>query len=482
MAHNNQWKNRKLNNTSSRLEWFYRVRWKSAGPVAIISVLFLAPGLALAQGDNPAINSLAGHPATLFPHPIDSRWWISGQINLILQGHPAFPAKYTGTHSVRTNGEIRNSRVLTLYTGLTITRLTEVFAVLESAGGHGLSGAVGLAGLTNADVVRNPELGPAPYVARILVRQIVPLSRELTTQERGPLALQTQIPVRRLEIRAGKLALPDSFDVNSVGSDDHLQFMNLTAVSNAAWQYAGDSRGYTYGLLLEYVDRSYSLRFAEALMPTLPNGTDVDWNLRRAHAENLEFEYRPALPRKRPTAVRLLAFVNHSNCGSYSDAIKLYQEGETPRPNIEVTRQQGRIKYGFGVNIEHEVADGLRAFARFGWDDSRFESFEVSQNFDLGADYSGSRWRRSRDKIGVAVLSNAIARNVQRYLMLGGTGILLGDGALRYGRENIVETYYNLHIWRGVYAAFDLQHVWNPGYNQDRGPVWVPSLRLHLEL
>jgi high affinity Mn2+ porin len=64
---------------------------------------------------------------------------------------------------------------------------------------------------------------------------------------------------------------------------------------------------------------------------------------------------------------------------------------------------------------------------------------------------------------------------------LGGLGFLLGDGRLNYGRENIVETYYTAHVWRGIYTSFDLQHINNPGYNRDRGPVLVPSLRLHLE-
>jgi hypothetical protein len=27
----------------------------------------------------------------------------------------------------------------------------------------------------------------------------------------------------------------------------------------------------------------------------------------------------------------------------------------------------------------------------------------------------------------------------------------------------------------------DLQHIDNPGYNRDRGPVVVPGLRLHVE-
>ena len=67
------------------------------------------------------------------------------------------------------------------------------------------------------------------------------------------------------------------------------------------------------------------------------------------------------------------------------------------------------------------------------------------------------------------------------YLALGGKGFLLGDGALTYRRENILETYYTLHLWRGVFTSFDLQHINNPGYNRDRGPVLVPGLRLHLE-
>jgi carbohydrate-selective porin OprB len=56
-----------------------------------------------------------------------------------------------------------------------------------------------------------------------------------------------------------------------------------------------------------------------------------------------------------------------------------------------------------------------------------------------------------------------------------------GDGGLKYGREDIVEAYYNLHVWRGLFSAFDLQHINHPGYNRDRGPVLVPGLRFHLE-
>jgi hypothetical protein len=36
-------------------------------------------------------------------------------------------------------------------------------------------------------------------------------------------------------------------------------------------------------------------------------------------------------------------------------------------------------------------------------------------------------------------------------------------------------------LFSGFSASFDLQHVANPAYNRDRGLLWIPSLRLHLE-
>ena len=44
------------------------------------------------------------------------------------------------------------------------------------------------------------------------------------------------------------------------------------------------------------------------------------------------------------------------------------------------------------------------------------------------------------DKLGGVFVSNGISADHQKYLALGGLGFLLGDGALNYGRENIVES------------------------------------------
>src|SRR5580700_8691236 len=169
---------------------------------------------------------------TVFPHSETSRYWISGQANIILQWHGSFPAAYSGKNSFRTVPENATSKVYTLYLGYELTHSTEVYLDMESAGGRGLSNALGLAGFTNLDVVRNPSLGDVPYVARIMIRQIIPLSDERITAERTPLSLATSLPARRLEVRLGKFTMPDFLDVNSYGDDSHLQFLNWTVDNN----------------------------------------------------------------------------------------------------------------------------------------------------------------------------------------------------------------------------------------------------------
>jgi high affinity Mn2+ porin len=188
---------------------------------------------------------------TLFPHSETSRYWISGQANIVLQWHGRFPAAYSGTNSLKPVPENATSKVYTLFLGYELTHTTEVYLDVESAGGHGLSNALGLAGFTNLDVVRNPSLGDVPYLARLMLRQIIPLSKERVAVERGPLALATSLPARRLEFRLGKFTIPDFFDANTYGTDSHLQFLNWTVDNDGAYDYAANTRGYTDGAILE---------------------------------------------------------------------------------------------------------------------------------------------------------------------------------------------------------------------------------------
>ena len=100
-----------------------------------------------------------GAPPTVFPHSATARWWVSGQINVVFQAHPDFHALYSGPNSLSAKAEHATSRVLTLYTGYRLSKRTEALFDLESAGGRGISDALGMAGFTNVDVVRNPIAG-----------------------------------------------------------------------------------------------------------------------------------------------------------------------------------------------------------------------------------------------------------------------------------------------------------------------------------
>lgn len=385
---------------------------------------------------------------------------------------------------MRPEAEHQVSRLFTLYTGYQLTKNTEVLFAPESTGGRGIGDALGLAGFTNLDVVRNPELGPKPYVSRLMIHQIIPFSSERVVATRGPLSLATELPARRLEIRFGKIALAEFFDLNTVGTDSHFQFMNWTVDNNGAYDYAADTRGYTVGAIFDYEARRWGLRYAETLMPKVANGLNLDARLTRARAENIEFELRRSVFADRQGALRLLAFVNHANMGSYREAVEDFVAGKTPAPDITAHPLRTTVKYGFGANFEQELNGWLMAYGRWGWNEGRHESYvytEVDQTFALGLGFLPKQWKRKLDRAGVTFVSNGISHDHQTYLALGGRGFLLGDENLNYGRENILEMYYTIHIWSGVFGSFDFQHIHNPGYNRDRGPVTVPGLRLHIE-
>jgi len=420
----------------------------------------------------------------MLPHPESDRLWLSGQANFISQWHPAFHSPYSGKNSLPPEAQDATSRVLTLFTGLRLTGTAELLCDVQESGGHGIGEALGLGGITNLDVVRNTTLSKKPYVARLMWHQIIPLGNKNAAAERTPYSLFSELPERRLELRFGKFSMVDFFDLNSYGSDTNFQFMNWAVDNNGAYDYAADTRGFTFAALMEYHDRHWSARFAEGLMPKLANGINLDANMGRARAENVEVEFHRRVIGHQEGILRLLAFVNHANMGSYRAAIDNFLAGRTPVPEITAHPLQTTVKYGFGLNFEQPLNDWMGVFARWGWNEGRHESYaytEVDETEQIGLGGSGKRWHRRFDRAGLVFVSNAISRDHQQYLALGGFGFLLGDGRLNYGRENIVETYYTLHVWRGFYPSLGFQYVDHPGYNRDRGPVVVPTLRLHLE-
>ncbi len=118
-----------------------------------------------AQADDTA-SPPANDPEAMLPHFKDTRFWLSGQTNFIFQAHPDFHAAYSGPNSLSRHYEKATSRVMTLYTGVRLNNSTEVLVDIEEAGVAALSTGLGLAGNTDLDIVRNPQLSKAPYLGR----------------------------------------------------------------------------------------------------------------------------------------------------------------------------------------------------------------------------------------------------------------------------------------------------------------------------
>jgi hypothetical protein len=418
----------------------------------------------------------------MFRHSDETKYWVSGQINFIMQFHPSFYAAYSGQNSLLAEYEQAHSRVLTFYTGYQFDQSNEIIADAEEAGGFGFSETHGVAGFPNLDSARQPYLGAQPYLARLFYHHVFAISAEKAAANRGPLALFTSLPARLLDVRVGMFSLVDFFDINGVQGDSHLQFLNWAIDQNAGYDFAADPRGYTWGVIVEYQCKKWGLRFGEALMP---QGDGLEWNLRKANTSNIEFELHQGFLKKKAGIVRAMAYINNGNMGIYQYANEQYLAGKVVPPDITNHPLWLTTKYGFGVNFEQALSPYVIVGGRFGWDNGKTETWsftEVDQNIALGAGFVGHMWRRNYDRAGTAFFTNGLKSEHAQYLSYGGLGLVLGDGGLRYGRETGIATYYTAHIWRGIYAGPDFQYIWNPGYNQARGPVVVPSLRIHFEL
>ncbi len=320
-------------------------------------------------------------------------------------------------------------------------------------------------------------------MSRLLLHYIVPLGGGTVENTPSILELDSSLPARRLEFYFGKFSLADFFDHNAYANDDHSQFMNWTADQNGAWDFAANTSGYTYGAYAEFDDHNWSFRYAEALMTKDPNGRYLDLHITNNKAENAQISwgYSPSTNGE----VRLLGFVDEARMGSFANALAAWRAGLTPVPEVSAVRQVGAHEYGFGLNWQQGLPRGIGLFARAGWNNGKYESYsftEVNNTVEGGIEVPGNLWGRPRDHAGVAFVSNGISREHQKYLAAGGLGFMLGDGGLTYGREQIVEAYYNLNLPIGLSIAPDIQYVRNPGYNQVRGPVVVYGMRLHIHM
>lgn len=408
---------------------------------------------------------------------------LGAQYTGVDQHQYALRSPYSGPLSLRRKGDTKRSHTFGVYFGVQLPVHFQGYVDVEKFDGEGVSGATGLGGLTNGDVVRSgtATLRKRPYVARHFIRYELPLGARTHAVERAVDQLPGIDYDRRLELKLGKMAVSDDFDKNRYSNSTRTQFMDWSLWNNSAWDFAADTRGYTNGLVVAFVDKAWELRYGLYQMPFLANGQTLD-SIRHAASHNLELTLHPTPD---SWVLRGLLYYNRARMGVYRDAIAgAALSGQVP--DIVANDRPGRHKFGYGVNFEMPLADAgdTGIFARFGWNDGATESFaftEVDRNFQLGGQLSGAHWGRAQDHVGIALAIDGLSNDHRDYLAAGGSGFLLGDGRLHYGAERILEAYYSIRVMPHVWISPDVQYIQNPSYNRDRGPARFASLRLHLE-
>lgn len=403
-----------------------------------------------------------------------------GQATYIRQLKPAFPADYSGPKSLETNRAWSRSFTTTLFLGARIGKTTEIYYNPEIASGVPIGADLqGLGGFYNGELARSSGPDPIFYNARVFLRQTFNLNGVMEEEESEQNQVQTGYASERIVLTLGTISVLDLFDAVDYSRDPRTQFQNWASLTYGAWDYPADARGYTTGAALEYITPKFSLRAGRFMVPIESNGLALNTQIFRFYGDVAELDV-PYRWRGRDGVLRLLTFHNHANMGNYNEANALgLATGTTPALS-NVRRPQG--KYGVGVGVQQEIMDRVGAYVRLGWNNGQTETYaftEIDRSFSTGLLVNGGLWGRNGDTAGTAIYVNGISGPHRSYLALGGLGFFLGDGRLTYSHENIVEAYYSWNVVGRLWVSFNYQHVWNPGYNIDRGPVNFYSVRLH---
>jgi high affinity Mn2+ porin len=401
------------------------------------------------------------------------------QQTVITQSKPGFSAKYTGQNSLLPTSETQSSLTTTLYGGARLWKGAQVFFNPEMSGGAGLSKTLGVAGFPNGETFRVGGDAPKIYIARAYFTQTFEWGKDRDVVQDDANQLAGTVSQRHFTVTIGKFGMADYFDGNSFSHDPRTQFMNWSLMSNGAWDYPANTRGYVLGVYTEFAQPSWTLRFAATMVTTEANGAIWDTKIGHANSQTLEFEKRYTLGGQKG-AFRILGFNNNGKMGSYKDALTR----NPVNPEVDTLLSYGHRKYGFGINAEQNISSDFGIFAKASYNDGKTETWfftEIDRSLSFGGVLKGTSWKRMEDEAGLAFVVNGISKPHRDYLAAGGYGFIIGDGQLNYAPELVSEFYYKVHASKNIALSPGYQFIVNPAYNKDRGPVSVFAIRVHVE-
>ena len=417
-----------------------------------------------------------------------ANWTTHFQFTTIVQYHAGFNSKYSGNNSLTDSVEIAaTTATSTLFLGHKLWKGAAFYFNPEISGGRGLSSALGVAGALNGESYRVGATAPAIFVARGYLQQHIPLPNtnyEDVSDEVNQVA--DRIPTSRITISAGKFSIGDFYDENKYSHDPRSQFLNWSLMGNGAWDYPANT-GYTMGLVAELIKPKWSIRISSVAVPRIANAPKMEYNISKAHSETLEFERKLNI-NKRAGTIRLLFSNSLSKAPSYAEGMKALATNNSFLLDVIAGKTEnntyGGNKFGIGLSFDQQLSEQAGIFSRGSWNDGKHVTWaftEIDQSFSLGLSVKGNKWKRPEDVIAIASVVNGISTEHRDFLKAGGYGFIIGDGALNYAHETVIEIYYNAHLSNFFWLNLDYQFVNNPAYNIDRGPVHVFGVRGHIE-
>jgi hypothetical protein len=433
----------------------------------------------------------------------NERWNAYGQLTFINSWKSNFNAKYTNLNgspnSLLPTQERSFTGSATFFLGLKLWQNGEVYAVPEIISEQALSDLKGLGSvIQNFELQKSGGQQPTTYLSRVFLKQTFNFGGDPVIMTSDPMQLGTTVESRRLVLRVGNFSVLDFFDKNSFSGDLRRQFNNMAFLTYAAYDFAADARGYTWGLVAEYFHDDWSFRFAHTAVPEHPNQLPIDTRIFKYFGHQIELERRHRLYGQ-PGAVRVLAYRNHENMGQFSDAINAYQfnhnlnattclgfnygSDNATAPDLCWARRSN-VKMGIGINLEQQIGEDVGLFFRGMWSDGNTEVYSYTstdRSISLGALVKGLRWSRPRDTVGIGYGQGWLSGSHVAYLGRGGIDGFIGDGAINYSPEQVVDIFYSYNLFSSTWLSADYQHIANPGYNADRGPVDVYAARVHVE-
>ncbi len=415
---------------------------------------------------------------------------VHGQTTTVAQGYPKFPALYTGPNSFPPDGQGRVGTTANLFAGLRLWENAGIFLNPEVDQGYGVNNARGAAAYPDGAVAKIGAGAPYMRFQRYFLRQIIGLGGDRTEQrDEGSLnetleATQNQLAGKvdknRIIITAGKFAVGDVFDDNVYAHDPTTGFLNFAFNTMGAFDYAADAWGYTYGLAVEWKQDWWTARAGGFQLSKIPNGFDIEPELGRQYMAVAELEARYELF-EQPGAIKFLAYGDNGRFGNVYDVVQQAVLLDDLPPQLDALHRR-HFKTGGGINIKQQIVPNLGFFMRASMADGRYETVDytdVDRQLSFGLVAAGKSWGRELDEIGGAWAFSGLSGHRVKYFELGGTSVYIGDGALSYGGEKNLETYYKLGLNKNIDATFDYQLIVNPGHNTARGPVNLFALRLH---